>query len=51
MLYKLDNSIRLEKVYENKEIKPGVMFEEKWYFLNFLGVCMYFIAEFKLPLR
>ena len=30
MLYKLTNSIRLEKVYENKEIKPRTKFEEKY---------------------
>ena len=30
MLYKLTNSIRLAKVYENKEIKPRMIFEEKW---------------------
>ena len=30
MLYKPTNSIRLEKVYENKEIKPRTKFEEKY---------------------
>ena len=48
MLYKLANSIRLDKVYANKEIKQRIIFEKYIYIVYriYMYIFMYIVYSY-----